>query len=176
MRMLYLLLTSLLAATACHGGPTLDQPRSLAAPAHSGKRLFDQLLAPSALTRDPSRLSNRAKSMLTTELDLGSADERLGWMLQSAHGRLAGLEQSGRRLASAEFDRLRDLPRSAVFDLASPQSMGRRLRSGLRTLPTVLGLDRQPLAEPDDLRHRTDPDDDHPQASFIARIWRRVLP
>ncbi len=38
----------------------------------------------------------------------------------------------------------------------------------------LLGIDEAPLGEIDDRRHRTDPDDDHPEASLWQRIARRL--
>jgi hypothetical protein len=73
-----------------------------------------------------------------------------------------------------ELGRGRDLGASAasVLDhLAGPAGdRGHHTTAAAR----LLGLDRPPLGEIDDRRHRTDPDDDGPEAGFWQRILRRL--
>lgn len=52
----------------------------------------------------------------------------------------------------------------------------RRFLEGLAGVPGFLGLDRLPLAHPDDREFRTEPDDERAEAGLWARIARRLPP
>lgn len=176
MRMLPLMLLSLLAITACRGGPTLDQPRSLAAPAHSAKEILVLLFDPVEMGQDLGRIRDGVKSAFSDQLDFGKADERIVWIYESAQGRLRQLENTSQTMANNELRRIKDLPDNPIWHQMTPQHMGVQLQKCYRSVPKVLGLNRRPLREPDDLEHRTDPDQNQPEASFLARVLRRVLP
>lgn len=170
------MLLSLLSVTACRGGPTLDQPRSLAAPAQSAKEILALMFDPVEMGQDLGRLRDGIKDAFADQMDFDKADERFIWIYESAKGRLDQIQETSATMANNEIRRIKSLPSSPLFHQLSPEHMGQQLQQCYRTLPKVLGLDRRPLPEPDDLERRTDPDQNQPEASFLARVLRRVLP
>ncbi|MBL8754526.1 MAG: hypothetical protein JNK15_14575 [Planctomycetes bacterium] len=77
-----------------------------------------------------------------------------------------------RGLAKAEAARRPHVPDGVLPDA---KTVGQALADGLADLPALL-WPRRPLAEIDDARHRTDPNDRRPETSFWQRLRRRLLP
>lgn len=65
------------------------------------------------------------------------------------------------------------LVRAFAPDLDSVASTTAR---DLERLAFLLGLERRPMGEPDDRRHRTSPYDDRPERSLWYRLARRLFP
>lgn len=60
--------------------------------------------------------------------------------------------------------------------LPSPERFAATTARDLERLGFLLGLERRPLPEFDDRRHRTDPYDDRPEKTLWQRLSRRVFP
>ena len=170
MRRLPLIFLSLLAATACRGGPPLDQPRSLGAPAKSAKQILVLMFDPVEMGQDIGNIRDGIKSAFADQMDLGKSNERFVWIYESAQSRLGQIEKTSATMADNEIRRIKNLPDNPIFHQLSPQHMGQQLQQCFRSVPTVLGHNRRPLPEPDDLERRTDPDQNQPEASFLARV------
>lgn len=163
------------ALTACTSRPTLQSPRPLSAPLHSAVRVFDLWFSPTAIASDARACATATGALLGREFERGSTRRTLN-LLAAEPGRAATLADDASALVGSETARLGNLarpPHRAEFD---PRRTLARLRASLRRLPALLQLDRRALGEPDDRQHRTDPDDDHPEASWFARLARRLLP
>ncbi|MBK8100764.1 MAG: hypothetical protein IPK26_27065 [Planctomycetes bacterium] len=133
--------------------------------------LWVRFLSPTAIGNDLAGMTRSAAGAANGEL------ARSG-RLPHRTGELAGRELArGGQLPAAtswvsgETERLGDATASArrlVDDLA-----GNPIQA-LATAPTVIDLDRPLLPESDDRRHRTDPRDDRPEATFWERLRRRL--
>lgn len=163
-------------AVACTSAPTLDAPRRLDAPLTSGLRLFDEFLSPRRIGTDLHELTVTSGEMLAPELELRAPFTTGGELLAAEVGRLSPLSASARTLTGAEVARLATLRHSTAWSAVDVGPRLGMLRQDLRSLPATLQLDRRMLAEQDDFRHRTDPADDHPEAGFVPRLLRRILP
>jgi hypothetical protein len=84
--------------------------------------------------------------------------------------RLPAARTDAARLAAAELRRRPDL----APVVPEPRRLGQDLADALVEAPAHLGLTKPPLGEPDDRRHRTDPDDDRPERSLWQRLSRRL--
>jgi hypothetical protein len=161
---------------ACTSQPTQDPPRRLDAPLTSGARLFDEFLSPRRIGQDVHELASRSGSLLAAEQDLRAPFASAGDLLGGEVGRVGSLTATTRVLTSTEVARLAALRHSPAWTEVDPGPRLGMLQLGLRSLPATLQLDRRMMGEPDDFRHRTDPADDHPEAGFVPRILRRILP
>ena len=75
-----------------------------------------------------------------------------------------------------EVARVGAIPKDPVWQRANPEVWAAKLRSSIDKTDEILWLHRRPLGEHDDYEHRTDPDDDSPEAGFIWRVLRRIFP
>lgn len=169
----------LLLCACCAGGPTQQRPRPIGQPFTSAGRIYDLYLSPQAAARDLDDLGARSRQLLARETDLsGIADgsKRLLAAPVDEAGRLDEAAQFTRGLLAAETDRLADLADASALAPLDPTKDLADLRAALEQLPSTLQLDRRPMAEPDDLERRTDPDDDRPEASWWNRLLRRIFP
>jgi hypothetical protein len=111
--------------------------------------------------------------------------------LGSEFGRLQHIEPRATGLASASVAKFTAMPAKAASLGQSelgrwqreeiPASLtpdldrwSRTLADRLANVPRFLGLDHLPMGEPNDLEHRTDPHDERPEATFWARVRRRL--
>jgi hypothetical protein len=167
-----------LSAACATGQPTIGKPRPLGAPVVGLKRLGELFFTPAAMTTSLGRAAADGKRIVAAEgarlknipPDLAAAPrvelarpkswpETLRASARSAEQRLPGIVTA-----------VHALGRDARDDLVA-------LRHDLDRTPEYLQLDRAPLGEPDDRRHRTDiADDDKPEASLLARLLRRLFP
>lgn len=88
--------------------------------------------------------------------------------------RLGGLPGPAAQLLQDEAQRLAELPATPLVRELDPERAAGRLRHAVDRLEPVVGLDRTPLGEIDDPEHRTDPDDQRPPRSTLARLLRRL--
>jgi hypothetical protein len=174
--LLALILVSL--AACATGQPTIGKPRPLNAPVVGLKRLGDLFFTPAAMTKSLGRAAADGKRVVAAE---GARLKNIPPDLRAAPrveiARLGGIPETLRSSARSAEKRLpgivtavHALGRDARDDLVA-------VRHDLDRGPEYLQLDRPPLAEPDDRRHRTDvADDDKPEASLLARVMRRLFP
>lgn len=165
-----------LCVAACSGTPTRTAPRPLDAPVRSMSRMYEMFLSPAAIGRDVGEMRDRTRSLLANETDVRAPLDSAGNLLRTETNRLGDAPRSAGRLLGAESERLGDLRTSPGYQALDPRQDLADLGQSVRALPHTLQLDRRPMGESDDRRHRTDPDDDRPEASFGARLWRRLFP
>ncbi len=161
---------------SCVGSPTQQRPRPLDAPVRSAARLFDEFLSPQAVARDLQQMRDRSTQLAADEADFGDARATAGEIADRELRRPRAMVEGAENLLAGEGDRLARFPDAEGFAAIDPQKDFTDLRSSVLDLPRTLGLDRRPLGEPDDRRHRTDPWDNHPEAGWSSRILRRILP
>ncbi|MGE3173585.1 MAG: hypothetical protein AB7O97_13255 [Planctomycetota bacterium] len=161
---------------SCANTPTMQPHRPLGAAPKSAARLLGQWFGPSTLARDTGRAAARARQMLGSEMNLGTMGARARQLVAAVPGRLVTARRDLGTLAGAEHRRLMTLRHSPAWAALDPVADVPDLRQAGERLPALLQLDRRALGESDDIRHRTDPDDDHPEAGWLDRILRRVLP
>jgi len=166
----------LLGLCACQARPTLQQPRPLTAPFTSAARMFDLWLSPRSIARDTGELSAGAARLVHDELDFGTARKTAKAMLGEPPQRIGAAVASTRRLVGHEVVRLGDLRRSEGWSALDPRWDLVDLAADTHRLPEFLHLEQRALGEPDDREHRTDPADDRPEAGWLPRILRRILP
>lgn len=166
----------LLLAVACVGSETQQRPRPLDAPVRSAARLFDEFLSPQAVARDLQQMRDRTTQIAADEADFGDARANAAELADRELRRPRAMVEGFEGLVAGEGDRLARFPDAEGFAAIDPRQDFTDLRSSVLDLPRTLGLDRRPLGEPDDRRHRTDPWDNHPEAGWSSRILRRILP
>ena len=171
-----LVLLVLLGLCACQARPTLQQPRPLSAPFTSAARVFDLWFSPNAIARDTRELTTDAGRLLRGELDFGTAGKTAKALLSEPPQRIGAAVASTRKLTGAEVVRLGDLRRSPGWSALDPRPDLVDLADDTHRLPEFLHLEQRALGEPDDREHRTDPTDDSPEAGWLPRILRRILP
>lgn len=165
-----------LVLAACQTEPTQDRPRPLDAPFRSAARIVDQFLSPTAVARDLGEMRERATQMAADEADLGDSGKVASSLAQRESGRTRTMADGAVALVDREQDRFGMLARSQGFAAIDPTQDLSQLRRTILRVPRTLQFDRRPLGEPDDVQHRTDPWDNHPEAGWTSRILRRVLP
>lgn len=169
------LLTGIL-GSACSGTPTQTAPRPLDAPVRSLGRFYERFLSPDAIGRDLASMRDRTKSLVAEETDVRKPFDSAGSLLARESERLGDAPRSANALLAREGDRLGDLRDSPGLAALDPSTDLADLGDDLRRLPRTLQLDRPMMGESDDRRHRVDPDDERPEASFGHRLWRRLFP
>ncbi len=165
-----------LALGACQTEPTQDRPRPLGAPVRSAARIVDQFLSPTAVARDLGQVRERATQLATDEADLGNAGTVASTVARRESERARAMADSAVALVDREQDRFGLLRQSQGFAALDPTEDLSQLRTAILRMPRTLQFDRRPLGEPDDVQHRTDPRDNHPEAVWSSRILRRILP
>lgn len=155
--------------TACVAAPDADAPKGLGT---SLQRVLAIDLSRPALSERSRGLADTGTSLGQLALRTPDADS-WGTVAGAPAQRFGGLQRSSARLVEFAL-RPRGQGTERLFASAAPQQVTSQLTESLAGLPWVLGADRRPLAEIDDLRHRTDPDDDHPEADLIERLRRRL--
>ncbi|MFY9343753.1 MAG: hypothetical protein WAT39_14790, partial [Planctomycetota bacterium] len=113
----------------------------------------------------------RAAGVVPGEFDRTRRLARASDAVAKEGDRIDALASRATGLATTESERR---PRLPFPPLATPRSFGRDLIAGLGTLPALGRLERPVLGEIDDRMHRTDPHDDHPEASLWQRFRRRL--
>lgn len=166
----------LLLAFACVGSETQQRPRPIDAPVRSAARLFEEFLSPQAIAKDLQQMRDRSVQIASDEADFGDARATAGELTDRELRRPGEMVAGAKDLLAGEGDRLGRFPDAEGFAALDPRKDFTDLRSSVLDLPRTLGLDRRPLGEPDDRRHRTDPWDNHPEAGWSSRILRRILP
>lgn len=165
-----------LAFAACQTEPTQSRPRPIDAPFRSAARLVDQFLSPTAVARDLGDMRERATQMAQDEADLGDARKVASQVAFRESGRARAMADGAVAMVDREQERFGMLAQSQGFDAIDPSHDLSQLRNTILRMPRTLQFDRRPLGEPDDVQHRTDPWDNHPEAGWTSRILRRVLP
>jgi hypothetical protein len=177
MRIAAIALLSLSAACAT-GQPTIGKPRPLGAPVTGLKRLGDLFFTPAAMTTSLGHAVVSGKRVAAAEgARLKNIPPDLAAAPRAELARPKGVPETLRSAARSAEQRLpgivtavHALGRDARDDLVA-------VRHDLDRTPEYLQLDRPPLGEPDDRRHRTDAADDAtPEASLLSRLLRRLLP
>ncbi len=158
-----LLVLPLLAAAAC-SAPDDHRRRT---PLQSVARVLDldfsaraQSRTAASLARLPGGVRHETQRLATLP-DPASAAGR-------EFGRLGALTDQATRQLGDELSRRPALPDRV---LPSPIAFGQALADGLVDVGGLV-VGQHPLPERDDRRHRTDPHDDRPEATF----WQRLRP
>jgi hypothetical protein len=153
----------------CYSAPELDAPKG---PVHGLQRL----LSPDLSTSSAAARARSARSALSTlaaePARVAGITATAGALAGGAEARATSLPSSTAALAGAELARRPPADTLAGLVLRAPDEAARRIDEGLD--PSLLGVDRRPLGEIDDSRHRTDPGDLHPEATFWQRLRRRL--
>jgi hypothetical protein len=103
----------------------------------------------------------------------GRLDDRVGALTDRAGPRIDSLTQDLATAAQSEAARVQHLQLPDPV-AAGPDRATARFAAALADLPTIFGLDRRPLGEPSDREHRTDPNDNRPEATLWQRLARRL--
>lgn len=157
------------AAAACVAEPAADAPRGFGT---SVQRVLAIDLSRPALAERSRGLGDTGTSVGRLALRVPDQDT---WALIAAVpvARTDGLQQSAARLAEFAW-RPRWQGAEQLAAAATPRQVANRVTESLAGVPWVLGADRRPLPEIDDLRHRTDPADDREEAGLVERLRRRL--
>ncbi|MBL8730703.1 MAG: hypothetical protein JNM25_19955 [Planctomycetes bacterium] len=162
---------TVLLLSACWSPPELGRPRTplqtLQRPlapdlttAAFAARTRGLAAALAGLLAEPARVRNAAP---VGERLIGGELRRAGELPARAAGLLHG-----------EADRAAVLPHDAGGLLRQVAEPAGDRDHHLAATARLLGVDRRPLGEIDDQRHRTDPDDDRPEAGLWRRLVRRL--
>lgn len=165
-----------LVLASCQTEPTQNRPRPLSAPFRSAERIFEQFLSPTAIAHDLDQMRDRASQMAADEVEVRDARKTAAAIGSREVARPRAMVEGIEELASDEQNRLAAVPQSKGWEALDPTADLSDLRKAFIRLPRTLSLDRRPLGEPDDVQHRTDPWDNHPEAGWSSRILRRILP
>lgn len=161
----------LLAATClwlggCYAAPGPDAPKGPV-------RTLQRILAPDLSTHG---FAGREQGLAAATRFLAQEPARLRHVAPAAErlgtGALRDLGNVPERLASLARTELSRRPAVPSPVLGVPTSA--QLRADLHRVGHRLLLSKEPLGEIDDLPHRTDPDDDRPEAGLLARVRRRL--
>lgn len=137
-------------------------------PLQSAERILKMDLAPTAIDR-----SDRLRQLPTL---LAHEAERVGNVASPAlasreTARLPHLVDTSTRLAAAERNRS---PAAPAWLLPSATTNSRNLADGTVHAAELVFGNHRALGELDDRRHRTDPDDARPEATWWQRLRRRL--
>lgn len=167
--------TSLLLACAVLGGCAMNfAPGADRGPIESLQRVL-------AIDFSTSAVAHRQAGIELAVHGLGHEAARLG-KLTEVPGKVA--HKTGTRLAAVSHDSVALLARELSPEFSVPPGAeahfsashyAQSLADNLADLPVIFGVAHRPMGEHDDLRHRTDPHDDHPEATFLERLRRRLL-
>lgn len=160
----------------CRGQPTTRSPRPLDAPVTALRRLHEEFTSTEAIAARLDSLRERVPSFLPDGSEYHDIARTLGQIAGREAESLGRLPPHVARWLDDQTGSLVDLQESSAVLVGMVTADVPDLRQSVAELPLVLHVEHRPLGEPDDLRHRTDPDDDHPEASFTARLLRRILP
>lgn len=158
------------------GRNTAAAHRSVTAPVSSAARLGQEFFSPEAITRSIDRMLVSAQTIasLETERMKGLPNRTTAAVTVETQriGKIRLLEDKPGR----ELQRLGDGRDSMQRLLRDLRDRLVAFRKAIGQLPRVLGLDRQPLREPNDLRG-IEVSPEHPrEPSLLERILRRLLP
>ena len=142
----------------------------------SAARIYDRFLSPAAMARDLNEARNTGSKLIDRSMRATTARQRLAQIGSRELERIDSARAQSQRIFAREGQRLAELRNSRALDELTPTHMARRIRHAIERAPEVLGTGRRALPEHDDRRHRTDPSDDGPEASWAYRILRRILP
>jgi hypothetical protein len=156
---------------ACVAPPTLG---TQATALQSLQRPLQPDFTPAALTAHAQHAGEVVERLLAEPARLAHATDTPKQLLDQEAQRTSALPRRAATLWDAGLGRAGDLPASAgrvLTPLVEPGgSAARRQDAAL----LALGLRQRPLGEIDDRRHRTDPQDDRPEADLLQRLVRRL--
>lgn len=160
-----------LLSAACVTEPELGARPSLA---QSLQRPLQFDLSPGSMAGRSARLAALWDELQDEPGRLARLTTAPAWIGERAARRSAALPATGARILADETAR----PPAAVARLeqlgahvATPEG---DLASHAAATAHLLGVARPPLGEIDDVRHRTDPDDDRAERSLWDRLIRRL--
>ncbi len=172
------LLTATLLASMLAGCRTADL-----APVHdrlrklegSSRRICHDQFAP---TTAADRLANMART--AGRMKRRMTDKHTALALSELRGReierLSVMQEDLQRFAGSPSTDLAALQSSPGLRILDPSRAMSRLQNIFSDAPRVLAPTGRPLREHDDREHRTRIDDDHPEASWLRRLLRRLFP
>lgn len=171
---LWLILSGCVGAGANRDPATTHRP--VTAPVSSAARLGQEFFSPEAITRSLNRMLVSAQTVagMETQRMQGLPDRTATAITVETQriGKLRLLEDK----PAHEVRRLGDSRESLERLLRDLRDRLVAMRKAIGQLPRILGMDQQPLREPEDLRgNEVTPE--HPrEPSLLARILRRLLP
>ena len=154
----------------CYAAPELGAPKS---PVHSLQRTLSPDFSTSSAAARSHSVSRAMAKLAAEPARTANIPETAGEVVHTETDRVGSLPGSASSLARTEVQRPVGEGVANVIESA-PDQAARRLQHGVDRVPEVLGADRRPLGEIDDSRHRTDPNDLEPEATFWQRIRRRL--
>lgn len=159
----------------CAGSPAADATAATAKPVNKARELAHQVLGPPTLQRAVDSLRKAVAGIGVEAGRLADVQPAASQLAAIDRDRMPALVRDLRAVPGRELDRLPDaLELEPLTGELDPHRFGRDLRATTEQMPRLLWLERQPMEEHDDSRHRTDPDDVHPEASLWRRILRRL--
>lgn len=155
---------------------TTGNHRPVTAPLSSASRLGQEFFSPEAITKSIDRMLGSAQTIASLETQrmkgLPNRTATAVTVETQRIGKVRLLEDKPGR----ELQRLGDGRDSLERLLLDLRQRLIAFRKAIDELPRILGLDRQPLREPNDLRG-VEVSPEHPrEPSLLARILRRLLP
>lgn len=154
----------------CYAAPELGAPKS---PVHSLQRTLSPDFSTSSAAARSHSVSRALAHFAAEPARAGAIPGTAGEVVGAESARVGSLPGSAANLARTEVQRPVGEGVANVIE-GAPDQAARRLQHAMHRAPEVLGADRRPLGEIDDYRHRTDPNDLEPEATFWQRIRRRL--
>lgn len=158
------------ALAGCYAPPTAADRRT---PLGKVQRVFASDLSTTGFAQRSKGLSQAVDAAPAEVARIGKIPDRTSALADRAGPRIEALTLEVADGARSEIARVDDLavpgPVWSGADRAAAD-----FAAALADVPTMLGLDRRPLGEPSDREHRTDPNDDRPEATLWQRLARRL--
>jgi hypothetical protein len=155
----------------CYAPPPIEAPKN---PWTGVKRVFEWDLSTPGFARRSHHIENTVVELAHEPEPAAGIAETSRDLLQTEATRVASVAPDAERIAVAELTRR---PSSRTVDevlLDEPERVAHLVDDARTDLPVLLVIAHRPLGEIDDKRHRTDPDDDRPEATMWQRIARRL--
>ncbi len=159
----------------CQSADTGPDPLGVAL----GKRFanLERHLDPANLEREARRVQNLPRHLDGDELArIHAAASGTRALVETEAGQPARIPVTAEAQLAEEERRTGRLPGDLRAAGVDPDQAARRLRKGVDEVPSVLGLDRQPMPEPSDPQRDTDPLHPPRRATWYERLLHRLLP
>jgi hypothetical protein len=160
------------ALPACTGPAAERIEDRMVRPVHSTERIVASELAPAEVAKSVRHITEQTKVLIGDPVAPVHSTKAAVNAIPGEVARLGSMKREGSDLVSRETTRLK-WPGWIGDEFARVGKLG---ADPMGHMTTLLGLDKRLLGEPNDLRHRTDPTDDSPEASWSERLVRRIFP
>ena len=168
MRPVRLTLLATIVLSGCYTAPPLGAPKT---PVSVLQHVFAGDLSTSGFADRTRGAETTLRALAAEPLRTARIAPTAGRILADEPGRLAEIAPRTKSIAADELARIPSAAHVATVLFPSPPA--RPAEDIRRVARRLLGTEAF-LGEIDDVRHRTDPDDDHPEKSLWQRLRRRL--